>query len=91
MRSLASRCRSRESRPSCHSCSEIRRQKTSPVPSERLITDWRPYILQYTAGPLGLLGMPFPEKYGGCGADYLVYIMKVEDFTPHAKFRLQFI
>ena len=30
-------------------------------------------------GALGLLGLPFPEKYGGAGADYLSYCLAIEE------------
>jgi butyryl-CoA dehydrogenase len=33
------------------------------------------------AGPLGLMGMPFPERYGGAGTDYLSYIMAIEEIS----------
>jgi butyryl-CoA dehydrogenase len=33
------------------------------------------------AGPLGLMGMPFPERYGGGGTDYLSYIMAIEELS----------
>ena len=33
------------------------------------------------AGPLGLLGMPFPREYGGAGADYVAYIMAIEEMS----------
>jgi butyryl-CoA dehydrogenase len=33
------------------------------------------------AGPLGLMGMPFPEQYGGAGTDYLSYIMAIEEIS----------
>jgi len=33
------------------------------------------------AGPLGLLGMPFPEEYGGAGADYIAYVMAIEELS----------
>ncbi|MDR2132980.1 MAG: acyl-CoA dehydrogenase [Clostridiales Family XIII bacterium] len=33
------------------------------------------------AGPLGLMGMPFPERYGGGGTDYLSYIMAIEEIS----------
>jgi butyryl-CoA dehydrogenase len=33
------------------------------------------------AGPLGLMGMPFPEEYGGAGTDYLSYIMAIEELS----------
>jgi butyryl-CoA dehydrogenase len=30
-------------------------------------------------GELGLMGMPFPEEYGGAGADYVTYVMAIEE------------
>ncbi|MGI6152694.1 MAG: acyl-CoA dehydrogenase [Christensenellaceae bacterium] len=33
------------------------------------------------AGKLGLMGMPFPEEYGGAGADYVAYIMAIEELS----------
>ncbi|HWQ77917.1 MAG TPA: acyl-CoA dehydrogenase [Anaerovoracaceae bacterium] len=33
------------------------------------------------AGPLGLMGMPFPEEYGGAGADYIAYVMTIEELS----------
>lgn len=32
-------------------------------------------------GTLGVMGMPFPEAYGGAGADYIAYIMAVEELS----------
>jgi butyryl-CoA dehydrogenase len=32
-------------------------------------------------GRLGLFGLPFPEKYGGGGADYLTYCIAVEEIA----------
>lgn len=33
------------------------------------------------AGPLGIMGMPFPEEYGGAGADYVAYVMAIEELS----------
>lgn len=33
------------------------------------------------AGKLGLMGMPFPVEYGGAGADYVAYIMAIEELS----------
>ncbi|MBV1758653.1 MAG: acyl-CoA dehydrogenase [Dethiosulfatibacter sp.] len=33
------------------------------------------------AGKLGLMGMPFPREYGGAGADYISYIMAIEEIS----------
>ena len=32
-------------------------------------------------GKMGVMGMPFPEEYGGAGADYIGYIMSVEELS----------
>jgi short/branched chain acyl-CoA dehydrogenase len=32
-------------------------------------------------GKLGLFGLPFPEEYGGAGADYLTYCIAVEEIA----------
>ena len=32
-------------------------------------------------GKLGVMGMPFPKEYGGAGADYIAYIMAVEELS----------
>jgi butyryl-CoA dehydrogenase len=33
------------------------------------------------AGKLGLMGMPLPREYGGAGADYVAYIMSIEELS----------
>lgn len=33
------------------------------------------------AGQIGLMGMPFPREYGGAGADYISYIMAIEEIS----------
>src|SRR5680860_11252 len=32
-------------------------------------------------GALGLFGLPFPEEYGGGGADYLTYCLAIEEIA----------
>lgn len=32
-------------------------------------------------GKLGLMGMPFPREYGGAGADYISYVMAIEELS----------
>jgi butyryl-CoA dehydrogenase len=32
-------------------------------------------------GELGVMGMPFPVEYGGAGADYIAYIMAIEELS----------
>lgn len=33
------------------------------------------------AGKIGLMGMPFPREYGGAGADYISYVMAIEELS----------
>jgi short/branched chain acyl-CoA dehydrogenase len=40
-----------------------------------------PYELVAQMGELGLMGIPFPEDYGGGGADTLTYAMAVEELA----------
>src|SRR3954447_14651953 len=40
-----------------------------------------PYAIVAKLGELGLMGMPFPEEYGGGGADNLSYAIAVEELA----------
>ncbi|MEY8297965.1 MAG: acyl-CoA dehydrogenase [Emergencia timonensis] len=40
-----------------------------------------PYETIAKLAELGVMGMPFPESYGGAGTDYLTYIMAVEEIS----------
>lgn len=40
-----------------------------------------PYETIEKLGKLGLMGMPFPEEYGGSGTDYLTYVMAIEEIS----------
>ncbi len=40
-----------------------------------------PYETIAELGRLGIMGMPFPEEYGGAGADYTAYIMAMEELS----------
>lgn len=40
-----------------------------------------PYETVARLGELGVMGMPFPQEYGGAGTDYLTYIMAVEELS----------
>ena len=40
-----------------------------------------PYELVEKLGGLGLMGIPYPEEYGGGGADYLSYALVIEELT----------
>ncbi len=60
---------------------EFARQEVAPV-AEELDREKRfPYELVAKMGELGLMGIPFPEEYGGGGADTLTYALAVEELT----------
>ena len=40
-----------------------------------------PYEIVAKLGELGLMGIPFPEEYGGAGGDTLAYALAVEELT----------
>src|ERR671926_404707 len=56
-------------------------QEVAPV-AEELDREKRfPYEIVKQLGELGLMGIPFPEEYGGGGADSLAYALAVEELT----------
>jgi short-chain 2-methylacyl-CoA dehydrogenase len=57
------------------------RQEVAPVAEELDRTKSFPYELVAKMGELGLMGIPFPEQYGGGGADTLAYTMAVEELA----------
>jgi short-chain 2-methylacyl-CoA dehydrogenase len=56
-------------------------QEVKPVAEELDRTKAFPYDLVAKMGELGLMGIPFPEQYGGGGADTLAYALAVEELT----------
>jgi short-chain 2-methylacyl-CoA dehydrogenase len=60
---------------------EFARQEVAPVAEELDRTKSFPYELVAKMGELGLMGIPFPEEYGGGGADTLAYALAVEELT----------
>ncbi len=42
-----------------------------------------PWEIVNKMAPLGLLGMIFPEEYGGAGMDYVSYAMAIEEIARH--------
>jgi short-chain 2-methylacyl-CoA dehydrogenase len=56
-------------------------QEVKPVAEELDRTKTFPYELVAKMGELGLMGIPFPEQYGGGGADTLAYALAVEELT----------
>jgi short-chain 2-methylacyl-CoA dehydrogenase len=56
-------------------------QEVAPV-AEELDREHRfPYEIVAKLGQLGLMGIPFPEEYGGGGGDSLAYALAVEELT----------
>src|SRR6476660_2425547 len=56
-------------------------QEVAPV-AEALDREKRfPYEIVAKLGDLGLMGIPFPEEYGGAGGDTLAYAIAVEELT----------
>jgi short-chain 2-methylacyl-CoA dehydrogenase len=52
-----------------------------PVAAELDRTKSFPYEIVRKLGELGLMGIPYPEEYGGGGADNLSYAIAVEELT----------
>jgi short-chain 2-methylacyl-CoA dehydrogenase len=57
------------------------REEVAPVAEELDRTKAFPYELVAKLGELGLMGIPFPEQYGGGGADTLAYTMAIEELA----------
>ena len=60
---------------------DFARQEVAPA-AEELDREKRfPYEIVAKLGDLGLMGIPFPEEYGGGGGDSLAYALAVEELT----------
>src|SRR5215204_1875379 len=55
--------------------------EVAPVAEELDRTKSFPYEIMKKLGDLNLMGIPFPEEYGGAGADTLAYALAVEELT----------
>jgi short/branched chain acyl-CoA dehydrogenase len=55
--------------------------EVAPAAEELDRTKSFPYEIVHQLGELGLMGIPFPEEYGGAGADSLAYALAVEELT----------
>ncbi|KGX92030.1 acyl-CoA dehydrogenase [Pontibacillus halophilus JSM 076056 = DSM 19796] len=58
---------------------EFAEEKIAPIAAEIDREATFPYELFMEMGKLGLLGIPFPEQYGGAGGDTLTYALAVEE------------
>ena len=60
---------------------DFAQQEVAPA-AEELDREKRfPYEIVAKLGDLGLMGIPFPEEYGGGGGDSLAYALAVEELT----------
>jgi len=60
---------------------EFAEQEVAPVAEELDRTHSFPYDIVRRLGELDLMGIPFPEEYGGAGGDSLAYALVVEELT----------
>lgn len=60
---------------------EFAQGEVAPVAEELDRTKSFPYEIVAQLGKLGLMGIPFPQEYGGGGGDTLAYVLAVEELT----------
>jgi short-chain 2-methylacyl-CoA dehydrogenase len=60
---------------------ELVRDKVAPVAAELDRTGEFPYDAVAELGRLGLMGIPFPEEYGGGGGDTLSLVLAIEELA----------
>ncbi len=60
---------------------EFAEGEVAPVAEELDRTKSFPYAIVKQLGKLNLMGIPFPEEYGGAGGDTLAYALAVEELT----------
>jgi alkylation response protein AidB-like acyl-CoA dehydrogenase len=60
---------------------EFARGEVAPVAEELDRAKAFPYEIVRKLGELNLMGIPFPQEYGGAGADTLAYVLAVEELS----------
>jgi short-chain 2-methylacyl-CoA dehydrogenase len=60
---------------------EFAEQEIAPVAEELDRTHSFPYEIVKRLGELDLMGIPYPQEYGGAGGDSLAYTLVVEELT----------
>lgn len=58
-------------------CRDFAREEVAPRAGEMDRTEEFPYDLVRKMAELGLMGLPFPEEYGGAGADTVSYALAI--------------
>lgn len=62
-------------------CREFAQEVVAPAASENDRLHRFPYDIVRQMGEIGLFGLPFPERYGGVGGDFLCYCLAVEELS----------
>ncbi len=62
-------------------CRDFAREEVAPRAEEMDRNEEFPYDLVRKMAELGLLGLPFPEKYGGSGADTVSYALAIMELA----------
>ncbi len=62
-------------------CREFARDEVAPQAEDNDREERFPYELVRKMAELGLMGLPFPEKYGGAGADTVSYALAVMEIS----------
>src|ERR1700684_4664654 len=62
-------------------CPESARDEVAPQAERNDSEERFPYELVRKMAELGLMGLPFPEKYGGAGADTVSYALAVMEIA----------
>ncbi len=62
-------------------CREFADQVVAPVAAEHDRRQEFPYKVVAQMGELGLFGLPYPESVGGAGADFLSYLLALEEIS----------
>src|SRR3984893_15406332 len=60
---------------------EFAEQEIAPVAEELDRTKAFPYEIVKRLGDLDLMGIPFPQEYGGGGGDSLAYAIAIEELS----------
>lgn len=60
---------------------EFAEKAVAPTAAERDEKEYFPREIFNKMGQLGIMGLPYPEEYGGAGSDFLSYAIAVEEIS----------